>query len=210
MLQYGGKIGVYLMVAMAKKYSHTASWTREMTALALFAVGFALYDAREGGEYARIAALLMMLGAGAFMCFAIVERIFFLPRIMRPENRANSPELVQDPHTPRHSEVNYDGPRIPRTQPQTDASLGPDGLDPVAPPQHAYQPPPPPTPPPPTHPTSPTPPPSAHARAEHDPESDHEHPDEDEHDAHQRQAEMESTLSDPFFGGGSGGSGGKK
>ena len=116
---------VYLTIAMAKQYSHSASWTREILALALFAVGFAFYDARDGGEYARIAALLMMLGAGAFMCFAIVERIFFLPRIMRPENRANSPELVRDSRTSRHSEVNYDGPRVPRPQTQPDTSLRP-------------------------------------------------------------------------------------
>ena len=166
---------------MAKQYSHSASWTREILALALFAVGFAFYDARDGGEYARIASLLLMLGSGAFMCFAVVERIFFLPRIMRPENRANSPELVRDSRTSRHSEVNYDGPRVPRPQTQPDTSLGPDGLDPVSPPQHTPPPPPTPTP---TAPPEPSP------------------PDEDPHEARQRQAEIQSALSDPFFGNG--------
>ena len=172
------------MVAMAKQYSHSASWTREILALALFAVGFALYDARDGGEYARIASLLLMLGSGAFMCFAVVERIFFLPRIMRPENRANSPELVRDSRTSRHSEVNYDGPRVPRPQTQPDTSLGPDGLDPVPPRQTQHQPPP--------------PPPTPHTTAPPEPSP----PDEDPHEARQRQAEIQSALSDPFFGNG--------
>ena len=170
---------------MGEKYSHTSGWMREIWALAVFVGGFALYDARDGGDGGDIAALLMMLGSAAFMCFAVVERMFFLPRIRRREDRSDSAEWVESAKTARNESINYDGPQVPRAASHNPNLSGSDGLDPVIPPRPSH----------PSHPSHPahaTPAPPEHAGAE---------PEQGGEDDHEARVEMESTLSDPFFGG---------
>ena len=115
---------------MSGKYSQSASWTREMWALAVFVAGFTLHDWQSQGSE-RLLALMMMLGSGAFMCFALVERMFFLPRIHQKENDPNSPELMEVKGMSRNEGVNYDGPRTSPIVSSSGSSDGPDGLDPI-------------------------------------------------------------------------------
>ena len=113
---------------MSGKYSQSASWTREIWALAVFVAGFTLHDWQSQGSE-RLLALMMMLGSGAFMCFALVERLFFLPRIHHKENDANSPELMEIGRMARNEGVNYDGPRTSPIVSSGGDFAGPDGLD---------------------------------------------------------------------------------
>ena len=170
---------------MGGKYSHSAGWVREAWALAVFVGGFVLYDARAGGDGARIAALIMMFGSAAFLCFAVVERMFFLPRLRRKEDPADPAEHLAAASTPRHEDINYDGPQTPRGAGRNTDFSGPDGLDPSPPPRHAQPPDPraaaPPAPPAPAHP---------------EPKKEEPHPEDD----HESRVELESTLSDSFFG----------
>ena len=134
-----------------------------------------LHDWQSQGSE-RLLALMMMLGSGAFMCFALVERLFFLPRIRHKENDPNSPELMEDARMTRNEGVNYDGPRAQRVVSSGGDFAGPDGLDPVP---------------------SPVQPPHYPYLAEKEAESPPP-PAEDEHELH---TDLHSALSDPFFGG---------
>ena len=176
---------------MGGKYSHSAGWAREAWALAVFVGGFVLYDARAGGDGARIVALMMMLVAAAFLCFAVVERMFFLPRLRRKEDPADPVEHLAAASTPRHADINYDGPQTPRGAGQNTDFSGPDGLDPVPPPRHAQ-------PPDPRAAASSASASSAPAHPEAKQEEAEPHPE----DEHESRAELESTLSDSFFGSG--------
>ena len=162
---------------MAQKYSQSAGWMRELWALAIFVGGFALYDWQEGGENERMLALLMMFGSGIFLCFAAVERVFFIPRIRGRQDPADAVEMANIGDVSRNESVNYDGPRRPPVGATGAgaAESGPDGLDPVPPPRHdAYY--------------DEAEMEAAEARAEMEAE-----------DERQARAEMESALSDPFF-----------
>ena len=152
---------------------------REIWALAVFVGGFALYDWQEGGENERILALLMMFGAGIFLCFALVERMFFIPRIRGRQDPADAVEMANIGDVARNESVNYDGPRTaPRNAMGAGTNIshdGPDGLDPVPSPRHFH------------HDET-----AAAADLEMDLEADPE-------DDHEARAELESALSDPFF-----------
>ena len=161
---------------MSGKYSQSASWTREIWALAVFVAGFTLHDWQSQGSE-RLLALMMMLGSGAFMCFALVERLFFLPRIHQKENDANSPELMEIGRMARNEGVNYDGPRTSPIVSSGGDFAGPDGLDPIP---------------------SPVQPPHYPYLAEKEAESPPPPPDEDDPALH---ADLHSALSDPFFDG---------
>ena len=80
---------------MSGKYSQSASWTREIWALAVFVAGFTLHDWQSQGSE-RLLALMMMLGSGAFMCFALVERLFFLPPHPPEGKRRQFPRIDGD------------------------------------------------------------------------------------------------------------------
>ena len=171
---------------MGERYSQSAGWMREVWALAVFVGGFALYDARDGDDGARLAALLMMLGSAAFLCFAAVERMFFLPRLRRPEDRSDSAELLDAAKTPRNENINYDGPQVSRGAGPAPEFSGPDGLDPVPPPPGFH---------------SPGPAASAPADADSAAEPSPPHPEPHPEDDHESRAELHSALSDSFFGG---------
>ena len=163
---------------MGRKYSQSAGWMREIWALAIFVGGFALYDWQEGGENERMLALLLMFGAGIFMCFAMVERLFFIPRIRGRQDPADAVEMSSIGDISRNETVNYDGPRRPPVGATGAgaAEAGPDGLDPVPPPREDY------------YDEADAEMAAAEARAEMDAEEER-----------QARAELESALSDPFF-----------
>ena len=152
-----------------------------MWALAVFVAGFTLHDWQSQGSE-RLLALMMMLGSGAFMCFALVERMFFLPRIHHKENDPNSPELMEVGRMARNEGVNYDGPRTSPIVSSSGDSAGPDGLDPV-----------------PSLISSPVQPPHYPYLAEKEAESPPPPPPEEDDPA--LHADLHSALSDPFFGG---------
>ena len=122
-----------------KKYRQSAGYAREVVAAMVFAAGFAVYDAQHGGDGARLVSLLMMLGSAFFLCCAIVERLFFFPRLRRRGDPADHVSMPDAPKHDRNEGINYEGPRVPRAFAQ-DPHHGPDGLDPVRPPEQYYAP----------------------------------------------------------------------
>lgn len=162
---------------------------REFIALAVFVAGFSVYDARDGGDGVRIAALLMMLGSAFFLCCAVVERIFFLPRLMKRRDPADDIGVPDAPQNNRHDGINYAGPRVPRAFSQ-DPHHGPDGLDPIPSSEQYY-----------VESGHPGGAETGGSRGEIEGvvNSGSESGSEDDHVFHE---EMKSTLTDPFFSGG--------
>ena len=177
-----------------KKYRQSAGYMREIIALAVFAAGFWMLDGEtfhrqleSGGDVGNfnVAGLLMMLGSGFFMCFAVVERVFFLPRLSGRHDPAEDIASPDAPANERHGQVHYQGPRIPRafSQDPHQQSMGPDGLDPVPQPEQYYD-------------------PADYA------DSAHPHaagggaePEANEEDDSAFHEELKTTLTDPFFSG---------